>query len=37
MDFKLFFTKKGKKKEDEYINMLSKQIWYDEDFRHNKE
>jgi hypothetical protein len=34
MDFKLFLTKKGKKKEEEYINMLSKQVWYDENFKH---
>lgn len=30
MLFKWFFTPKGKKKEDEYIKRLSKQIWYDE-------
>jgi hypothetical protein len=33
IDVKLFFTKKGKKKEDKYINLLSKQVWFDEDFR----
>ncbi len=33
IDIKLFFTKKGKKKEDKYINLLSKQVWFDEDFR----
>ncbi len=26
MDFKLFFTKKGKKNEEKYISMLSKQF-----------
>ena len=34
MHFKLFFTKRAKKKEEKYINMLDKQIWYDENFRH---
>lgn len=34
MDFKLFLTKKGKKQEEKYINMLSKQVWYDENFKH---
>lgn len=34
MDLKLLLTKKGKKKEEKYINLLSKQIWYDENFRH---
>ncbi len=33
LDIKLFFTKKGKEKEDKYINLLSKQIWFDEDFK----
>lgn len=32
MYFKYFFTPKGKKKEDKYINLLSKQIWYNEKF-----
>ena len=27
---KLFFSEKGKIKEDEYIEMLSKKIWYDD-------
>ncbi len=36
MDFKLFFSKKGKKNEEKYINMLNKQVWYDEDFQHEK-
>ncbi len=34
MDLKLLLTKKGKKKEEKYINLLSKQIWYDENFKH---
>ena len=34
MDFKLFLTKKGKKNEEKYINILSKQVWYDENFKH---
>jgi hypothetical protein len=34
MYFKLFFTKRAKKKEEKYINMLDKQIWYDENFKH---
>jgi len=34
MYFKLFFTKRSRKKEANYINMLSNQIWYDENFRH---
>ncbi len=33
MEIKLFFSAKGKQKQDEYINMLSKKIWYDEDSR----
>lgn len=33
MYFKLFFTKRSKKKEEKYINMLDKQVWYDENFR----
>lgn len=33
MNIKIFLTKKGKKKEDEYIDMLSKQVWFDEDFK----
>ena len=33
MDFKFFFTKKGKGKEEKYIAMLSKQIWYEDDFK----
>ena len=37
MDFKLFFTKKGKKNEEKYISMLSKQIWYQEDFSREAE
>jgi len=32
MEMKLFFTEKGKIKEDEYINMLNKQIWYTDAF-----
>lgn len=34
MYFKFFFTKRSKNKEEKYINMLDKQIWYDENFRH---
>ncbi|HOT14821.1 MAG TPA: hypothetical protein PK252_08680 [Bacteroidales bacterium] len=34
IDIKLLFTKEGKKREDEYINLLSKQIWYDDNFKH---
>ncbi len=34
MQFKFFFTTKGRKKEEEYIRLLSKQLWYEEDFRH---
>ena len=34
MDLKLLLTKKGKKKEEKYINLLSNQIWYDENFKH---
>jgi len=37
MLFKLFFTSKGKKNEEKYINMLSKQILYEENFRHETE
>ncbi len=37
MVFKWFFTPEGKKKEKKYIKMLSKHIWYDEDFRHEEE
>ncbi len=37
MDFKFFFTEKGKKKENEYIAMLSEQIWYEDDFESEKE
>lgn len=33
IDIKLLFTKEGKKREDEYINLLSKQIWYDDNFK----
>ena len=33
MYFKFFFTKRSKKKEEKYINMLSNQIWYDENFK----
>lgn len=33
MIFKLFFTPKGKKKEDEYIELLSREIWYEENFQ----
>ena len=34
MYFKFFFTERSKKKEEKYINMLDKQVWYDENFRH---
>jgi len=33
IDIKLFFTEKGRKNKEKYINMLSKNIWYDEDFK----
>jgi len=36
MDFRFFFTPKGKKKEDQYINMLNKHIWYEDDFKMTK-
>lgn len=34
MEFKLFFTKNAKKEEEKYFHMLNKQIWYDENFKH---
>jgi hypothetical protein len=34
MDFKLFFTERARKKEKKYIDMLNKQVWYDENFIH---
>ncbi|MGV8090432.1 MAG: hypothetical protein AB2L24_01020 [Mangrovibacterium sp.] len=34
IDFKLFLTKRGKKNEEKYIDLLSKQVWYDENFKH---
>jgi len=34
MYFKFFFTERSRKKEEKYINMLDKQVWYDEIFRH---
>jgi hypothetical protein len=33
MLFMLFFTSKGKENEWKYINMLNKNVWYDEDFK----
>ncbi|WP_139959610.1 hypothetical protein [Flavicella sediminum] len=35
LDIKLFFTKKGFKKKEKYINMLDKHIWFDEKFKPN--
>lgn len=32
IDLKLFFTDKGKENMDEHLNMLEKQIWYDNNF-----
>jgi len=34
MDIKLFFTKKGEKKKNQYIEMLYKSIWYDDKFHY---
>ena len=34
MDVKFFYTEEGKKKQDEYIRLMSKHIWYDERFKH---
>lgn len=36
MLFMLFFTPEGKKHEWKYINMLGKNVWYDEDFKQNE-
>ncbi|WP_455162620.1 hypothetical protein [Tannerella forsythia] len=33
MDVKFFFTEEGKKKQDEYIRLMGKHIWYDERFK----
>ncbi|WP_139959613.1 hypothetical protein [Flavicella sediminum] len=35
LDIKFFFTKKGFKKKEKYINMLDKHIWFDENFKPN--
>lgn len=35
MDIKLFFTKKGEKKKNQYVEMLYKSIWYDDKFHHD--
>ncbi len=32
IDIKFFFTKKGAKKKNKYIEMLNKNIWYDDKF-----
>ncbi len=32
MDIKLFFTKKGEKKKNQYVEMLYKSIWYNDKF-----
>ena len=32
MNIKLFFTKKGEKKKNHYIEMLNKSIWYEDKF-----
>jgi hypothetical protein len=37
MSFKWFFTPRGKKKEEKYINMLSKQVWYEDNFKNDEE
>lgn len=34
MAFKLFFTEEGKKREEEYIMLLSGKVWYEEEFQH---
>ena len=34
MYFKFFFTERSREKKEKYINMLDKQVWYDENFRH---
>ena len=34
MYFKFFFTERSREKKEKYINMLNKQVWYDENFRH---
>ncbi|WP_244262917.1 hypothetical protein [Tannerella forsythia] len=34
MNVKFFYTEEGKKKQDEYIRLMSKHIWYDERFKH---
>lgn len=34
MYFKFFFTKRSKNREEKYINMLNKQVWYNENFKH---
>jgi hypothetical protein len=33
LDFKFFFTEKGNRKKEEYFNMLSKKVWYNEKFK----
>ena len=33
MDVKFFFTEEGKKKQNEYIRLMGKHIWYDERFK----
>lgn len=35
LDIKFFFTEKGFKKKEKYINMLDKHIWFDENFKPN--
>lgn len=34
MYFKFFFTQRAWKKKEKYISLLEKQVWYDENFRH---
>lgn len=34
MDIKFFFTQKGKKKQNRYIEILGKHIWYDDKFHY---
>jgi len=34
LDFKFFFTEKGIKNKEKYFNMLSKHVWFVENFKH---
>jgi len=33
MEIKLYFTEKGEKRKDEYLKMLNRSIWYNDDVR----